>query len=50
MSESLTALIVFIIAGVVEAPVLLPSEAVLVALREAVRRRTAMNAMFKVWK
>ncbi|GFY88728.1 asparagine synthase family protein [Actinidia rufa] len=38
------------VSGVVEAPVLLPSEAVLVALREAVRRRTAMNAMFKAAK
>ncbi|KAF7131758.1 hypothetical protein RHSIM_Rhsim09G0126700 [Rhododendron simsii] len=33
--------------GLIEAPVLLPSEAVLITLREAVKRRSTINTMFK---
>ncbi|XP_058183139.1 uncharacterized protein LOC131301048 isoform X1 [Rhododendron vialii] len=33
--------------GLIEAPVLLPSEAVLITLREAVKRRSTINTMFE---
>ncbi|KAF7150761.1 hypothetical protein RHSIM_Rhsim02G0238300 [Rhododendron simsii] len=33
--------------GLIEAPILLPSEAVLITLREAVKRRSTINTMFK---
>ncbi|KAF5939820.1 hypothetical protein HYC85_020987 [Camellia sinensis] len=49
-SGSLTAVLVLIVMGLIQASVLVPSEAVLLALREAVMRRTAISTMFKAAK
>ncbi|THG23030.1 hypothetical protein TEA_027029 [Camellia sinensis var. sinensis] len=44
---SLTAVLVLIVIGLIQASVLVPSETVLLALREAVMRRTTISTMFK---
>ncbi|CAL5399297.1 unnamed protein product [Camellia sinensis] len=47
---SLTAVLVLIVIGLIQASVVVPSETVLLALREAVMRRTAISTMFKAAK
>ncbi|CAL5419617.1 unnamed protein product [Camellia sinensis] len=47
---SLTAVLVLTVIGLIQASVLVPSETVRLALREAVMRRTAISTMFKVKK